>query len=522
MRDGTPSDVDSFVVVVSNPPLPDLVRSVRLLPGQDSIVLSLDVDLVGGLDTVDVTFSGFNSATGLLLYQGSQSIGVTAGTTRQQPVPVSYVGPSAGVDSVIVSPNGAGLAPGGTVQLTYTGFDNDLTLPDDSVPVWYASSDSNVATVSRGGLVTAIANGSASIFVTAVANRAVRDTSVIVVTTTAPPAIGLSTGSITFQDTVNTANPAAQTVDVTNAGGGSLTGLSVGTIAYGPGASNWLNAALNGGTAPATLTLQASNSGLNPGTYTATVPVSGSAANSPQQVTVTYIVAAPAPATLTVGPGYRVLRPTEQAALTVTVRDAQGGTLPSTGTTFVSRTTAVATVNSAGLITAVGAGHSVIVATLGGASDSMVVSVSANGSVVFFAVDEFGRAFRRASVGDTVKIVVAMDLRAVSPEKLGSYTATIGFAPGVLRYVRGDAVAGGFVAPVINATQASTGTVTFGAADAAGHAGPGVGLLTLVFVAQGTGSTTIAAGASDISASSPTFTNLLPASIGFAGTVVVQ
>lgn len=523
VRDGTPSDVDSFVIVVRNPPLPDITRTIRLLPGQDSIVLSLDVDLVGGLDTVDVSFSGYNSTTGLLLYQGSQTVGVTAGSSQQQPLPASYVGPNAGVDSVLVSPTGAGLAPGGTVQLTYTGFDNNTALPDDSVPVWYASSDSLVARVSRGGLVTAVANGTASIFVTAVANRNVRDTSIVVVSTTAPPTLNLSPTSLTIQDTAGTANPAAQTINVTNTGGGTLTGLATGTISYGPGASGWLQASLSGGSAPAILTLQASNAGLSAGSYTATVPVTGSAANSPQNVTVTYVVAAPAPTSIVINQGYRVLRPADQLALTVTVRDAQGNTLPATGTSFTSRSTGIASVNATtGNVTAVAAGNTIIVATIGAISDSMVVSVAANGSVVFSVVDDAARAFRRASVGDTVKMLAAIDLRAVAPEKLGSYTTQIGFAPGVLRYVRGDVVAGGFTAPVINATQAASGTVTFGAADAAGHAGPSVGLVMLVFVAQGAGSTTLTATTTDISASAPSFANLLPAAQSFLGTVRVQ
>ncbi len=84
--------------------------------------------------------------------------------------------------------------------------------------------------------------------------------------------------------------PAAQSIQVTNGGEGTLTGLGVGTIAYGTGASGWLTATLSGTTAPATLALTATPTGLSAGTYTATVAVTARAANSPQAITVTFMV----------------------------------------------------------------------------------------------------------------------------------------------------------------------------------------------------------------------------------------
>jgi hypothetical protein len=83
---------------------------------------------------------------------------------------------------------------------------------------------------------------------------------------------------------------------VTNGGGGSLTGLAVGTITYGAGATGWLSATLNTTTAPATLTLQPTTGSIVAGTYTATVPItSGVASNSPQNVSVTFTVNPPPP-----------------------------------------------------------------------------------------------------------------------------------------------------------------------------------------------------------------------------------
>ncbi|MGH7672148.1 MAG: fibronectin type III domain-containing protein [Gemmatimonadales bacterium] len=108
------------------------------------------------------------------------------------------------------------------------------------------------------------------------------------------PLIDLTSVSVTFGGTQGGADPAAQTVSVTNGGGGTLSGLAVGTIAYGTGQpTGWLSATLDQTAAPAVLTLQATTGTLPPASYTAVVPVTSAvAANSPQNVSVTFTVAA--------------------------------------------------------------------------------------------------------------------------------------------------------------------------------------------------------------------------------------
>lgn len=116
------------------------------------------------------------------------------------------------------------------------------------------------------------------------------------------PAIALGPSSVTVQDTTFTSSPAPISIAVTNSGTGDLTGLAVGAITYGAGASGWLSASLSGAGAPATLTLTLANAGLAAGTYTATVPVTApNAVNAPQAVTVTYVVAEQPPAFLLAG-----------------------------------------------------------------------------------------------------------------------------------------------------------------------------------------------------------------------------
>jgi hypothetical protein len=149
------------------------------------------------------------------------------------------------------------------------------------------------------------------------------------------PTIALNPTARTFTAVENGSDPAALTVDIVNAGGGStpLSGLSIGTIVYGAGASGWLTTTtLSGTTAPATLTLQPATGSLVPGTYTATVPIQSSVApNSPQNVTVTFNVL-PVPPSIVLTPTSRTFTATENgadpAALTVAIANGSGGSTP--------------------------------------------------------------------------------------------------------------------------------------------------------------------------------------------------
>jgi len=119
------------------------------------------------------------------------------------------------------------------------------------------------------------------------------------------PAIALASAAVTFSASVGGANPAATIVSVTNSGGGTLSGLAVGTIAYGAGAAGWLSASMASTSAPASLSLQATTGSLSAGSHTATIPITASgASNSPQTVSVTLTLAASGgSATLTVNGG---------------------------------------------------------------------------------------------------------------------------------------------------------------------------------------------------------------------------
>ncbi|HXE83012.1 MAG TPA: hypothetical protein VN513_06755, partial [Gemmatimonadales bacterium] len=103
-----------------------------------------------------------------------------------------------------------------------------------------------------------------------------------------PPkaSIQVSPGTVTFKDTIGNASPAAQTVAISTDNQDSVPGLKA-TVSYGNG-SGWLAVQLSGNAAPATMTLTSNITGLEAGTYQATITIEANdAANSPLAVPVT-------------------------------------------------------------------------------------------------------------------------------------------------------------------------------------------------------------------------------------------
>jgi hypothetical protein len=109
------------------------------------------------------------------------------------------------------------------------------------------------------------------------------------------PVIAVAPSSLQFAYTVGGTVPVAQSIQVTNSGGGTLN-WSATTSA------SWLSVATASGTAPSTLSVLVSPAGLGAGTYTGSVQITAAgASNSPVSVTVTLTVA-PAAAVLAVSP----------------------------------------------------------------------------------------------------------------------------------------------------------------------------------------------------------------------------
>jgi uncharacterized protein (TIGR03437 family) len=128
---------------------------------------------------------------------------------------------------------------------------------------------------------------------------------VTVTVTQAVPALAVAPQELTFNYSVGGSVPPAQTVSITNAGGGALSWTAASSNNY------WLAIAPASGTAPGTLSVSINPANLAAGTYAATVqvtasgPTTGGASGSPASIAITLVVQGtqPAPAITAVGNG---------------------------------------------------------------------------------------------------------------------------------------------------------------------------------------------------------------------------
>jgi len=218
------------------------------------------------------------------------------------------IGPGA-VVTVRVSFGDSVVAVGDTTTFSAQGLDQSQAFVVGLQATW-ASDAPNVATVDPNtGLVTGVGLGDATISAT------IEGVTGSTAATVASQQIAVSDTNPTFTGVATDTGSDVQAVAITNAGPGTLTGLSVGTIQYGTGGSGWLTAILDSTTAPASVTLTAAPGTLLPATYTAIVPVLSSVAgNSPLNIDVTFVVIAPPS-----GPPGRLVVITEPAGATSNV-----------------------------------------------------------------------------------------------------------------------------------------------------------------------------------------------------------
>ncbi|HYL54097.1 MAG TPA: Ig-like domain-containing protein, partial [Gemmatimonadales bacterium] len=334
--------------------------SVNLQTGQTSQLTATLTDANGNVLTGrTVTWSSDNgnvatvSGTGLVTAGSAGTATITAmseGKSGTASVTVS----STPVASVAVSPTTASLSVGQTAQLTATTKDangNILT----GRPVTWSTSNGSVATVSSSGLVTAAGAGSATITATSEGK-----TGTAAVTVTAPTgtfAIGDSVQATTATWVRNISQPPA---DPSSGTPPSVIGTQPagarGVVDSGP----VLNTTPGGdGAIRYHVLFQAAPSGWVVQDYLAkivpTVPVAS-------------VTVAPATASLNVG---------QSVQLTATPKDANGNPLTGRVVTWQSSDNTIASVNSSGLVTGVGAGGPVtITATSEGQSGTATVNVT--------------------------------------------------------------------------------------------------------------------------------------------------
>ena len=334
--------------------------SVNLQIGQTSQLTATLTDASGNVLTGrTVTWSSDNgsvatvSGTGLVTAGSAGTATITAmseGKTGTASVTVS----NTPVASVTVSPATASLTVGQTAQLTATTKDANGNILSGR-PVTWSTSNASVATVSSSGLVTAAGAGSATI--TAMSEGKSGTATITVTAPTGVFAIGdsVQTTSATWVRNISQppADPSSGTppsvIGTQPAGARGVvdSGPVLNTTAGGDGAIRYH------------ILFQAAPSGWVVQDYLAkivpTVPVAS--------VTVT-----PATASLTVG---------QTVQLTATPKDANGNPLTGRAITWQSSDNTIASVNSSGLVTGVGAGGPVtITATSEGQSGTATVNVT--------------------------------------------------------------------------------------------------------------------------------------------------
>ena len=137
-----------------------------------------------------------------------------------------------------------------------------------------------------------------------------------------PPAIGASPTSLSFAATQGGANPAAQTLSISNTGGGTLNWSA-------SESTPWLTLSSGTGTGNGPVTVSATTGTLATGSYSGTVTLSGGTGVTPVSVPVSFTVAA-APA-IGASPTSVAFTATQggsnPAAQTLTITNTGGGTL---------------------------------------------------------------------------------------------------------------------------------------------------------------------------------------------------
>jgi hypothetical protein len=123
--------------------------------------------------------------------------------------------------------------------------------------------------------ISGLAEGSYAATVTVASELATNSPRTVEVslTLTGVPVLGLSTTTLSFQAVRGSGDPGSQAVQITNEGGGTLSGLQ-GLVFYDPGPTGWIEGTFTSSSAPSAMVIQPRTAGLEAGEYRATVRVS--------------------------------------------------------------------------------------------------------------------------------------------------------------------------------------------------------------------------------------------------------
>jgi len=343
------SIVQGAVASVTVTPTP-----ITMVAGQSTQLAAVAKDATGGvIGGKSVVWSSSNtavagvSAQGVVTTSGAGSTTITAtidGVSGTSAVTVSNVP----VAKVVVGPSGPSVTTGSSAQLVATVTDANGTVVTDRVVSW-TTSNSAIASVSATGVVTGNLPGTATI--TATSEGKSGSTTV---TVTLVPVGGVAVSPSTLSLTPSQTGTLAATV--TDANGQVVTNRpvtwSTSDASIATVSQSGVVTAVASGSATITAT-----SGSSSGTATVTV--------SP--VPVASVTVAPTSLSLTQG---------QTGSLAATVADANGAPL-NRPVNWTSDHPSIATVSSAGVVTAVAPGSAVITADAGGKSGTASVTVAA-------------------------------------------------------------------------------------------------------------------------------------------------
>ncbi|MGQ0537390.1 MAG: beta strand repeat-containing protein, partial [Gemmatimonadaceae bacterium] len=251
------------------------------------------------------------------------------------------------VASVTVTPANPTLGVGQALGMTATMRDGGGTILSGR-PVTWASSNTAVATITAAGLVTAVASGTTTI--SAVSEGV---TGMTLLTVSAVPV-----ARVEVLPTTVSLNP-NQTSQLTATAYDANNNVLVRPITW---------------TSNATGVATVSGSGLVTAVATgsATISATSGGVTGTAIVTVTLVPVA----SVTVTPSAPNMFPGNTLQLAATARDAGGNIITGRPTSWLSSNTAVATVSSAGLVTAVTQGAATITATIDGVSGNATVTIN--------------------------------------------------------------------------------------------------------------------------------------------------
>lgn len=196
-----------------------------------------------------------------------------------------------GVASVRLTPADGSIAQGDTLRLRATIHDASGN-PLVDRPVTWSTDRPDVAAVESNGLVRGLMQGAATIRATS--GGVTEEASITVME---GPVIVLSTTELNFQGRAGGLPTDTRSVEISNGGGGTLTGIRFSVVHPGGEPAGWLEAGLRETSAPAVLVVRGHPSGLPTGKYRPQIRVtSDHAANSPQVIDITFEVVEEAPA----------------------------------------------------------------------------------------------------------------------------------------------------------------------------------------------------------------------------------